>query len=441
MSNLNNGKYITDKEILDYRKRFLGVDIEFELENGKKVIPIGFDNGATTPSLKSVFDEVYNNLLIYESIGRGQGPKGELCTKKYEESRDRILKLFNLQDTNTHTVVYTKSTTESLNILANILIKNKNDKVLTTRMEHLANDLTWQSTATVEYVDVDKLGRINIEDIENKLKKENGNIKIVSITGASNVTGYINPIHEIARLAHKYGAKIVVDGAQLVPHRELDMRGKDQSEQIDFLVFSSHKVYAPYGSGAIVGLIKDLDNKEPFVRGGGCVDYVFDDNKVIWSDAPCLHEAGSPNFIGTMAMVKALEELKNIGFKNIYNQERQIKEYLIKEMKKIDNVILYGDTENTEDRLCVITFNIKNKDCYDVAERFAKERAISLRAGKFCAHSYVARLLKVSNDYKEYEKNLDNADFGMVRLSIGLYNTMDEAMIFIDELKKIALDI
>lgn len=441
MSNLNNGKYITDKEILDYRKRFLGVDIEFELENGKKVIPIGFDNGATTPSLKSVFDEVYNNLLIYESIGRGQGPKGELCTKKYEESRDRILKLFNLQDTNTHTVVYTKSTTESLNILANILIKNKNDKVLTTKMEHLANDLTWQSTATVEYVDVDELGRINIEDIENKLKKENGNIKIVSITGASNVTGYINPIHEIARLAHKYGAKIVVDGAQLVPHRELDMRGKDQSEQIDFLVFSSHKVYAPYGSGAIVGLIKDLDNKEPFVRGGGCVDYVFDDNKVIWSDAPCLHEAGSPNFIGAMAMVKALEELKNIGFKNIYNQERQIKEYLIKEMKKIDNVILYGDTENTEDRLCVITFNIKNKDCYDVAERFAKERAISLRAGKFCAHSYVARLLKVSNDYKEYEKNLDNADFGMVRLSIGLYNTMDEAMIFIDELKKIALDI
>lgn len=441
MSNLNNGKYITDKEILDYRKRFLGVDIEFELENGKKVIPIGFDNGATTPSLKSVFDEVYNNLLIYESIGRGQGPKGELCTKKYEESRDRILKLFNLQDTNTHTVVYTKSTTESLNILANILIKNKNDKVLTTKMEHLANDLTWQSTATVEYVDVDELGRINIEDIENKLKKENGNIKIVSITGASNVTGYINPIHEIARLAHKYGAKIVVDGAQLVPHRELDMRGKDQSEQIDFLVFSSHKVYSPYGSGAIVGLIKDLDNKEPFVRGGGCVDYVFDDNKVIWSDAPCLHEAGSPNFIGAMAMVKALEELKNIGFKNIYNQERQIKEYLIKEMKKIDNVILYGDTENTEDRLCVITFNIKNKDCYDVAERFAKERAISLRAGKFCAHSYVARLLKVSNDYKEYEKNLDNADFGMVRLSIGLYNTMDEAMIFIDELKKIALDI
>ena len=439
MSNLNNKKYTIDEKNSDYRNMFLGVDVEFKLENGKKVIPIGFDNGATTPSLKCVFDEVYNNLLIYGSIGRGQGPKGELSTKKYEESRDRILKIFNLQDTNTHTVIYTKTTTESLNILANILIKNKNDKVLTTRMEHHANDLPWQSTAIVEYIDVDKLGRINIKDIENKLKKENGNIKVVSITGASNVTGYMNPINEIARLAHKYGAKIVVDGAQLVAHKEIDMKGKFPSEQIDFLVFSSHKAYAPFGSGAIVGLLTDLYSEKPFLKGGGCVDYVFD-NKIIWSEPPSLHEAGRPNFIGAMAMVRALEELKNIGFENIYNHERKIKEYLIKEMKKIDNVIIYGDIENTEDRLCVISFNIKNKDCYEVADRFAKERAIALRAGKFCAHPYVARLLNVSNDYKDYEKNLNDADFGMIRLSIGLYNTMEEAKIFIEKLKEIALD-
>jgi len=437
LSSSSNKKRTIGEKNLDYRKIFLGVDVKFKLENGKKLIPIGFDNGATTPALKCVFDEVYNNLLIYGSIGRGQGPKGELSTRKYEESRDKVLKFFNLKETNTHTVIYTKTTTESLNILADILIKNKNDKVLTTRMEHHANDLPWRKNATVEYVDVDELGRIKIE---NKLKKENGNIKIVSVTGASNVTGYINPIHEIARLAHKYGAIIVVDGAQLVAHKEVDMKGKDPSEQIDFLVFSAHKIYAPFGSGVIVGLIKYLDVKEPFVKGGGCVDYVFDDN-VIWSEPPSLHEAGSPNFIGAMAMVRALEELKKIGFENIYNHERKIKDYLIEEMKKIDNVIIYGDTENTEDRLGVISFNIKNKDCYKVADIFAKESAVSLRAGKFCAHPYVARLLKVSNSYEEYEKNLDDADFGMVRLSIGLYNTMEEAKIFIDELKRIALDI
>ena len=179
MSSSSNKKRTIGEKNLDYRKIFLGVDVKFKLENGKKLIPIGFDNGATTPALKCVFDEVYNNLLIYGSIGRGQGPKGELSTRKYEESRDKVLKFFNLQDTNTHIVIYTKTTTESLNILANILIKNKNDKVLTTRMEHHANDLPWRKNATVEYVDVDELGRIKIEDIENKLKKENGNIKSI----------------------------------------------------------------------------------------------------------------------------------------------------------------------------------------------------------------------------------------------------------------------
>ena len=128
MSSSSNKKRTIGEKNLDYRKIFLGVDVKFKLENGKKLIPIGFDNGATTPALKCVFDEVYNNLLIYGSIGRGQGPKGELSTRKYEESRDKVLKFFNLQDTNTHTVIYTKTTTESLNILANILIKNKNDK-------------------------------------------------------------------------------------------------------------------------------------------------------------------------------------------------------------------------------------------------------------------------------------------------------------------------
>ena len=437
MSNLDSQNYKREEEYLDYRNMFLGVDVKFKLENGNKLTPIGFDNGATTPPLRCVFDDVYNNLLIYGSIGRGQGIQGELSTRKYEESRNKVLRFFNSQDTDTYTVIYTKTTTESLNILANILIKDKNDKVLTTRMEHHANDLPWRKQATVEYVDVDKLGRINLDDIENKLKKSSPNIKIVSITGSSNVTGYINPIHDIARLAHEYGAKIVVDAAQLVAHREIDMKGKNPMEQIDFLVLSGHKVYAPFGSGLIVGLVKDLDVKEPFLKGGGCVDYVFDD-KVICSTPPSLHESGSPNFIGSMAMVRALEELKNIGFEKIYNHERKIKDYLIEEMEKIDNVIMYGDTRNTQDRLGVIPFNIKNKDCYEVANEFAKESAVSLRAGKFCAHPYVSRLLNLSNLYNKYEKNLNDADFGMIRISIGLYNTMDEAKIFIEELKKIA---
>ncbi len=497
MSNFNYKKYDnkylglfrTEKE-QDFRRLFIGLDTLVKLKDGSETVSIGFDNGATTPSFKCVIDAIYENLLTYGSIGRGNGQKGEISSDRYEKSRDIVLKFFNLEDSSTHTVVYTKTATESLNLLANILIKNKSDKILTTRMEHHANDLPWRNTATVEYIEVDELGRIRLDDIENKLIANKGSIKYISITGASNVTGYINPIqveyievdelgrirlddienkliankgsikyisitgasnvtgyinpiHEVAKLAHKYGAKIIVDGAQLVAHKEVDMKGKDKSEVIDFLVFSSHKAYSPFGSGAIVGLSEDLENVEPFLRGGGCVDCVLDD-MVIWSEQPSLHEAGSPNFIGVMAMVTALEKLKEIGLKNVYEHERELKEYLIKEMKQIDNVILYGDTENTDDRIGVIPFNIKcnDKDCYDIAQILADEYAIALRSGKFCAHPYVNRLLKIS-DSEAYEYNLNEDELGslgMIRLSIGLYNTIEEAEIFLEALKRIAMD-
>lgn len=450
MSNFNYKKYDnkylglfrTEKE-QNFRRLFIGLDTLVKLKDGSEEVSIGFDNGATTPSFKCVIDAIYENLLTYGSIGRGNGQKGEISSDRYEKSREIVLKFFNLEDSSTHTVVYTKTATESLNLLANILIKNKSDKILTTRMEHHANDLPWRNTATVEYIEVDELGRIRLDDIENKLIANKGSIKYISITGASNVTGYINPIHEVAKLAHKYGAKIIVDGAQLVAHKEVDMKGKDKSEVIDFLVFSSHKAYSPFGSGAIVGLSQYLENVEPFLRGGGCVDCVLDD-MVIWSEQPSLHEAGSPNFIGVMAMVTALEKLKEIGLENVYEHERELKEYLIKEMKQIENVILYGDTENTDDRIGVIPFNIKcnDKDCYDIAQILADEYAIALRSGKFCAHPYVNRLLNIS-DSEAYEYNLNEDELGslgMIRLSIGLYNTIEEADIFLEALKHIAMN-
>ena len=430
MSSSSNKKRTIGEKNLDYRKIFLGVDVKFKLENGKKLIPIGFDNGATTPALKCVFDEVYNNLLIYGSIGRGQGPKGELSTRKYEESRDKVLKFFNLQDTNTHTVIYTKTTTESLNILANILIKNKNDKVLTTRMEHHANDLPWRKNATVEYVDVDELGRIKIEDIENKLKKENGNIKIVSVTGASNVTGYINPIHEIARLAHKYGAIIVVDGAQLVAHKEVDMKGKDPSEQIDFLVFSAHKTYAPFGSGAIIGLREDFNNNLPDTKGGGTVEYVIDNNQ-LWLNTPEKNEAGTPNLFGAVAIMEAMKEIEKIGFERIEKNEKELLQYLINGLKELNRVKLYADNDCIDDRLGILVFTIDGMKYYEVGEKLSEIKAIGVRQGGFCSHPYTRRVLGIpNNQLQEYINK--NGIPGLVRVSLGIYNSKKEANIFLE---------
>ncbi|MGX4599015.1 aminotransferase class V-fold PLP-dependent enzyme [Faecalimicrobium sp. JNUCC 81] len=422
---------------MDYRYLYDGIDDKVKLASGEKITPINFDNGATTPPLKSVTKLIQDNIKNYGPIARGVGPKGEYCTTMFEKSREIILNFFGLKGCNTHTVVYTKSDTEGLNILANALIKNKDDMILTTRMEHHANDLPFRKSGKVVHVDVDKLGRINIDDIEQELVKANGKIKVVTVTGASNVTGYLTPIHDIAKLAHKYNALIIVDGAQLVAHEKVDMKGYNEDEMIDFITFSAHKAYAPFGSGAIVGLKDYLKDSDPFLSGGGCVAGVFDES-VIWSSIPERFEAGTQNFFGVIAMAKALEELQNIGFENIKNHEKNIKEYLINSMNCINNVILYGDTDYIDDRLGVITFNIKDMNYEAVAVNMATEKGISLRAGKFCAHPYVYRLLGVS-DCDGYRDVVSGAfNDGMVRASIGLYNTIDEANIFLEQLDYIA---
>lgn len=417
-----------------YRNLFIGVDTPLTLENGKLVVPIGFDNGATTPSFKSSYRAFSRGLVTYGAVARGTGQKSEITTGMYENARQTVMDFFNVGRDEDYTAIFAKTTTECMNILANVLIKDKSDKVLTTRMEHHANDLPWRHTCTVEYVEVDEKGRLKIDEIESKLKKSNGKIKYVSVTGASNVTGYINPIHDIATVCHKYNAKIIVDAAQLVAHKEVNMQGRNPSEKIDFLVFSSHKAYAPYGSGAIVGLKKELSNVEPFLRGGGCVNAVLDDD-VIWSDVPELHEAGSPNSLGAIATARALRQLKQVGLDNIYDHEMNIKEFMIREMKKIDKVILYGDTEKIDDRLGITVFNIEGQNYKEIAKRCADEMAIALRAGKFCAHPYVNRLLGLS--YKEaYDSAYNGAPpVGMVRASLGLYNTMTEAELFIAYIK------
>lgn len=413
-----------------YRDLFIGVDNPVQLADGNMAMPIGFDNGATTPSLKSSYRELCKGLITYGAVARGTGQKSEITTQKYEDARQIILDFFNVGSDSRYTAVFGKTTTECMNLLANALIKSNDDKIITTRMEHHANDLPWRYSATVEYIDVDKMGRISLDNIEDLLKRNNGRIKYVTITGASNVTGYINPIHEIAKICHKYNAKIIVDGAQLVAHKEVNMKGQKPEEEIDFLVFSSHKTYSPYGTGVIVGLKEDLSNVTPFLKGGACVKAVTDYD-VIWDEPPALHEAGSPNSLGAMATGRSLQELKQIGFDNIYEHEMMLKEFIISEMKKIDRVILYGDNENIDDRLGIIVFNIDGENYKTIGKRYADEMAIALRTGKFCAHPYVNRLMGVKDEIA-YDNAYNNKPTnGMLRASLGLYNTVEEARAFI----------
>ena len=415
----------------NYRYLFDGVDLTIKLSDGAYVTPICFDNGATTPPFKCVNKEIMKHMQMYGSIGRGKGPKSEYSTRVYEKCREYIKQYFNIAGDNKYTVIFTKNTTEGMNLLANTLINSKCDKVLTTRMEHHANDLPWRYTSNVIYVDVDKEGKVNIGDIEDALINHKDEIKYVTITGASNVTGYVNPINDIARVAHKYGAKIIVDAAQLAPHREINMKGTGNNDSIDFLALSSHKMYAPYGSGVVIGLTEDLKNKEPFLKGGGAVDLVFDYD-IYWSEPPSKFEAGTPNYLGAIALYTAMNKLKEIGFDKIQEHEELLKNRLLDGLEGMNRIVLYGTRES--DRLGVVPFNIDGINYENVADRLSYIRGIGVRQGAFCAHTYVRRLLGISDEEAQALLSRDCKAAGMIRASFGLYNTCQEVDEFLDTL-------
>ena len=419
----------------NYRVLFNGIDTEIELSDGKCVIPINFDNAATTPPLKKVDEFLWENIMMYGSVGRG-GQKSAYCTQAYEISKNEILKFFQLEEEDGYEVIYVKNTTEGINLLANVLCDRNTRKILTTRMEHHANDLPWRENGKPYYCEVDNEGKLMLEDFEERLKRAKGTIAFVSVTGASNVTGYINPIHRLAEITHRYGAKLIVDAAQLVAHRKIDIKGNKKEGAIDGLVFSGHKMYAPFGSGVVIVRKEMLEGKRPFLLGGGAVSAVFDDD-VYYKESPYKEEAGSPNFLGAMSIVAAMSVLKNIGYEKIEEHENRLKERMISGMKCFKKVYLYGDPEEKE-RVGVVSFNIEGLSNSEVGRLLQDRRGIAVRTGCFCAHPYVTRLLgKTDKERYQYIQQNQESKFGMVRASFGLYNTEEEVDEFLNYMEEI----
>ncbi|MEG0296264.1 MAG: aminotransferase class V-fold PLP-dependent enzyme [Clostridium sp.] len=418
----------------EIRSMFVGLDSQVTIQGGHKVVPINFDNAATTPVLKVVFDKIKQVSEYYGSIGRGLGQKSEMSTKMYEYCREYVLDFFNANK-DKYTAVFVNNTTDGINKLSSILITDKTDIVITTRMEHHSNDLPWRHKSNVIYVEVDMYGRLNFDEIEELLRKYRGRVKYLTITAASNVTGYINDIHKIATIVHKYGAKIVVDGAQIVAHKKVSINGVNPDEDIDYFVFSGHKMYAPFGGGAIIGLKSELRRLSPALYGGGMVDIVGDYYETLL-DLPEKDEAGSPNFFGAVALVESMRVLSEVGYDYIENHEKKIMTKTIKRLSEIEDVILYADCDSINDRVGIVVFNIRGVDNHDVALALAQFRGIAVRQGGFCAHPYIARLMNVSDD--EILEGMKNKDFkmpGMVRISFGIYNTEEEVDILINILK------
>ena len=418
------------RDSIDYlRKLFVGLDKKVNINGKGRIVPINFDNAATTPPFKRVVKRVLETTEYYGSIARGDGQKSQYCSDLYEECRRYILKYFNAPE-EIYTAIFVGNTTDGLNKLSNILINNKEDIVITTRMEHHSNDLPWRNKCDLKYVEVNEDGRININEIEELIERYKEKVKYITITGASNVTGYINDIRKISGLIHKYGGKIIVDGAQLVPHKKIYMYKKDSLENIDFLVFSGHKIYAPFGSGAIIGLREDFNNNLPDTKGGGTVEYVIDNNQ-LWLNTPEKNEAGTPNLFGAVAIMEAMKEIEKIGFERIEKNEKELLQYLINGLKELNRVKLYADNDCIDDRLGILVFTIDCMKYYEVGEKLSEIKAIGVRQGGFCSHPYTRRVLGIpNNQLQEYINK--NGIPGLVRVSLGIYNSKKEANIFLE---------
>ena len=224
-----------------------------------------------------------------------------------------------------------------------------------------------------------------------------------------------------------------MDGAQLVAHKAIDMRGKNNDEAIDFLVFSGHKMYAPLGSGAIVGNFVGIPKLVPLIWGGGMVEKVEDYNLKL-DMLPNVFEGGTQNLLGVLGIEASMRVLQSVGFDTIVDHERKLKKHLFQELTKMDKVILYGDTEDISDRLGVISFNIVGRTYMEVATLLADRFAVATRCGKFCAYPYVNRLLELKNS-PETEVPGYYGEYGMIRISLGLYNTREEMDEFLNILE------
>lgn len=412
---------ITLENVRDY---VVGLNQSVLLEDGTETVLINFDNAATTPALQPVMDEVNEKLSMYGSIGRGFSQKSNYSTDLYNNTRKKVLDFVGADEEH-YTCFYVNNTTDGLNKLASALIESKDNVVLSTRIEHHANDLSWRERCKVIYAEVDDQGRVIYDEIE-KLLKEN-KVDYVAVTAASNVTGYVTDVHRVAKMAHKYGAKIIVDGAQIVAHREFSMLGETEDENIDFFVFSAHKMYSPYGGGAVVGLTEVLDTHMPEFYGGGIVKIVGDRDQ-IYKEAPERYEAGSPNYPGVVGLGKAIDILKGVGFDAIREHEQKLIRKLIDGLQEYDTAIIYGDTENISDRVGVVSFNFSDVNSHLLAEQLSKIGGVATRRGAFCAHPYVWRLLGIDPDgaVEAYSSCDSVYTPGMIRVSFGIYNTEEE---------------
>ncbi len=429
--------------ISNIRNSIVGIDRKVTLLNGTTKQYVFLDNAASTPSFTYVRNKVNELLEWYSAVHRGAGIKSIISTRAYDESA-RIIGKFVNANPDSDVVIFTSNATGGLNKISHRMNYSPGDVVLTTQMEHHSNDLPWRNAPNLDYINIKEDGTLDVGDALRKIEKYSGNLRLVTVTGASNVTGYVNPYHDIAEMAHKHGALFVLDAAQLAPHRAIDMNaGGNKKRKIDFTVMSGHKMYAPYGSGVLIGPRDFFDRGDPDYVGGGTVKVVTYD-EVHWNDPPEKDESGSPNVTGAVAFAATVKVLEEIGMDKVAEHEKLLTKYAWEKLSAIPEVQLLAppDYDDLDNRLGVIAFNIDGLPDGKVAAILCYEGGIGVRTGCFCAHPYLKKLLKVTvEESQRMIKHILSGRWinipGAIRASFGIYNNFDDVSHLVDMINRI----
>ncbi|MFJ7728252.1 cysteine desulfurase [Neobacillus sp. NPDC097160] len=388
--------------IQDIRKQFPILDQEV---NGKPLVYL--DSSATSQKPLQVIEAVEKYYReINSNVHRGVHTLGTRATDAYEGAREKVRKFINAKST--QEVIFTRGTTTSINtVAASYAAENvkEGDEIVITFMEHHSNIIPWQQVARrtgaqLKYIPLQEDGTISLDDVRATITP---NTKIVSVMQVSNVLGVINPVKEIARIAHENGAVMVVDGAQSAPHMKIDVQDLD----CDFLAFSGHKMCGPTGIGVLYGKKHLLENMEPIEFGGEMIDFVHLQEST-WKELPWKFEAGTPIIAGAVGLGAAIDFLNEVGLDNIAEHEHMLAAYALEKLSTVEGMTIYGPLDAAK-RAGLITFNIDDVHPHDVATVLDAE-GIAVRAGHHCAQPLM-RWLKAT---------------ATARASFYLYNTEED---------------
>lgn len=424
------------------RSTTTGLDVKYRLATGEKTRRIYLDSTASTLQLGLVGEVMDKYLPYYANTHTDVHFNAKISTHQYHWAHRMVLD-FVQADSNYGCFFVGSGATGGFNRVARTMSEKRpeRDVVITSIMEHHSNDLPHRKHfKKVVHVPTEisetGFGRVDMASIENALKEYGDRVNYISITGVSNVTGIVNPIYEIAEMAHQYGTLLMVDAAQMAAHIPIQMTNPDNpARNIDLLCFSGHKIYTPGSPGVVVTRLDLFSENEPAEVGGGMVDDVHIDRYLATCNFPDREEAGTPNITGAIALGSVLYALKMIGMDFIDKEETEIVSYAISRFCEIDDVVVYGQTDTSQcQRTGALSFNIRGLHHSLTAAILNDYFNIAVRNDCFCAHPYVREL--VSNDMAENLEfeNMSNAEIerlaemyrGMVRASFGLYNTQED---------------